>query len=88
MLFPAGAAGATLPPFVKGFVEINSPVELSVTAVYTSQTCYNPLTKQPNPDASGKGIIPIPRFCTNLGELELEVVPQNHFVGDTACRTP
>lgn len=75
-LFPAGTK---LPPFIKGFVEINSPLQLSVTAVYTSQTCRNP---------SSFKIGPVPQFCTNLGELELQVVPQNYFVGDTECVSP
>jgi len=76
-LFPAGTK---LPPFIKGFVEINSPVELSVTAVYTAQTCRDPqlIKKGADPDA----IIPFPGFCRSLGELDLEVVPQNHFAGD------
>jgi hypothetical protein len=30
---------APLPPFIEGFVEIVSPLQLSVTSVYTSQTC-------------------------------------------------
>lgn len=54
---------APLPPFIKGFVEIVSPVELSVVAVYTSRTCLNP-----GNTATGR--------CIKLGELDLEVVPQ------------
>lgn len=42
-LFPVGAA--PLPPFIDGFVEIVSPVQLSVAAVYTTQTCTNPANK-------------------------------------------
>ncbi len=42
-LFPAGTA--PLPPFIDGFVEIVSPVQLSVAAVYTTQTCTNPANK-------------------------------------------
>jgi|SRR5262249_20065515 len=42
-LFPVGAA--PLPPFIDGFVEIVSPLQLSVAAVYTSQTCTNPANK-------------------------------------------
>jgi hypothetical protein len=35
--------GTTVPPpFIEGFAEIVSPVQLSVTAVYTTQTCVNP----------------------------------------------
>jgi hypothetical protein len=34
-----------LPLFIEGFVEIVSPVQLSVAAVYTSQTCINPGAK-------------------------------------------
>ncbi len=36
---------APLPPFIEGFVEIVSPLQLSVTAVYTTQTCTNPANK-------------------------------------------
>jgi hypothetical protein len=36
---------APLPMFIEGFVEIVSPVQLSVAAVYTSQTCINPGAK-------------------------------------------
>jgi len=36
---------APLPPFIEGFVEIVSPFQLSVTAVYTTQTCTNPANK-------------------------------------------
>jgi hypothetical protein len=42
-LFPVGTA--PLPPFIDGFVEIVSPVQLSVAAVYTTQTCTNPANK-------------------------------------------
>jgi hypothetical protein len=38
-MIPPGPA--PLPPFIEGFVEIVSPLGLSVTAVYTSQTCGN-----------------------------------------------
>ena len=41
--FPVGSA--PLPPFIEGFVEIMSPVQLSVAAVYTSQTCINPANR-------------------------------------------
>jgi len=41
--FPVGAV--PLPTFIEGFVEIVSPVQLSVAAVYTSQTCINPTNK-------------------------------------------
>jgi hypothetical protein len=50
-----------VPPFIKGFVEIRSPVELSVVAEYTSQTCLDPS----------------PSNCSKLGELELEVERQS-----------
>ena len=57
-----------LPSFITGFVEIqsvNGP-PLSVTAVYTSQTCiFTPGTPP----------------CSKLGELDLEVVPQQAFAG-------
>jgi hypothetical protein len=52
-----------LPPFIDGFVEIVSPVQLSVTAVYTTQTCITP---------SGTK-------CGSLGDLSLEAVPQTAF---------
>ena len=52
-----------LPAFIKGFVEIISPVELSVVAVYTAQTCRGPVEDP----------------CSVLGELDLEVVPQRSF---------
>ena len=54
----------TLPPFIKGFVEIQSSVQLNVQAVYTSQTCHT------SPSVAG---------CTSLGELALEVVPEPFF---------
>lgn len=60
-LFPVGSA--PLPPFIEGFVEIVSPVQLSVTAVYTTQTCINPLGTK----------------CGSLGDLSIEVVPQSAF---------
>jgi len=34
-----------LPLFIEGFVEIVSPLQLSVAAVYTTQTCTNPANK-------------------------------------------
>jgi hypothetical protein len=54
--------------FITGFVEIQSVsgASLSVTAVYTSQTCI-----------STPGIPP----CTQLGQLNMEVVPQPAFTG-------
>ena len=55
--------GVALPPFIDGFVEIVSPVQLSVAAVYTSQTCINPMGSK----------------CGSLGDLSLEVVPQTAF---------
>jgi hypothetical protein len=60
-LFPSTVP---LPPFIDGFVEIVSPVQLSVTAVYTTQTCNMP--------AGSKG-------CASLGDLSIEVVPQTAF---------
>ncbi len=68
-LFASPGTGATLPPFIKGFVEIVSPVQLSVTAVYTAQTCKNP---------KAAGITSL-GTCSQLGELDLEVVPQSPF---------
>jgi hypothetical protein len=70
-LFVPAGTNATLPPFIKGFVEIVSPVQLSVTAVYTAQTCKNPK----NPKLST-----LIGNCSQLGELDLEVVPQSPFV--------
>lgn len=60
-LFPAGVA---LPPFIEGFVEIQSRTQLSVTGVYTTQTCNT------SPTAGG---------CTSLGQLGIEVVPESFF---------
>jgi hypothetical protein len=65
------APPVALPPFIKGFVEIVSPVQLSVTAVYTAQTCKNPKTQKVSTQIGN---------CSQLGELALEVVPQNPFV--------
>jgi hypothetical protein len=59
-LFPSTVA---LPPFIDGFVEIGSPVQLSVTAVYTSQTCITPAGTK----------------CGSLGDLSTEMVPQTAF---------
>ncbi len=59
--FPAGAG---LPPFIEGFVEIQSRNQLSVTGVYTSQTC------NPSPTTGG---------CASLGQLAIEVVPEQSF---------
>lgn len=88
--------GTTLPPFIKGFVEIvvlpNSnlagtpPVNpLSVTGVYTAQGCVgNPLLGKPN---LGN---PIVGECLPRGGVAEEVVPQNSFNGELpaadACR--
>ena len=56
------------PPFITGFVEIVSPnLPLSVTAVYTAQTCLNPS--------------PSTGTCSALGQLRTEVVPQQFFLG-------
>jgi len=62
---PPVPAGTT---FITGFVEIQSVsgAPLSVTAVYTSQTCI-----------STPGTPP----CAKLGELDMEVVPQPAFTG-------
>ncbi len=60
-LFPVGTA--PLPPFIEGFVEIVSPVQLNVTAVYTSQTCNGPTGTK----------------CTSFGDLSIDVVPQTAF---------
>jgi hypothetical protein len=60
----------TSPPkdsFIEGFVEIQSPTPLGVTAVYTSQTCNNP-------GANGSP-------CASFGEVSLEVVPQSFSLG-------
>ena len=57
--------GLTLPGFIKGFVEINSPVELSVIAVYSAQTCH--------PDAA--------KTCATLGELDFELEQYRPFIG-------
>ena len=60
-LFPAG----TLPPFIEGFVEIQSRTQLNVTGVYTSQTCNT------SPTAGG---------CTSFGQLGISVVPESFFI--------
>jgi hypothetical protein len=60
----------TSPPkdaFIEGFVEIQSPTPLGVTAVYTSQTCNNP-------GANGSP-------CSSFGDVSLEVVPQSFSLG-------
>ena len=55
-----------LPRFITGFVEIASlNLPLSVTAVYTAQTCLNPGRLN----------------CSSLGQLRTEVVPQPVFRG-------
>jgi len=74
-LFPAGTA---LAPFIKGFVEIRSPVALSVTAVYTAQACDNGDPRRPcfSPFTSSGG--PISRANT-FRDIALEVVPQTPF---------
>jgi hypothetical protein len=70
-LFPAGSA---LPPFIEGFVEIQSPVQLNVQAVYTSQTCHTSST------AAG---------CTSLGELSIDVVSEpSYFFPRTSTVCP
>ncbi len=69
-LFSSAGSNTVLPPFIKGFVEIVSPVQLSVTGVYTAQTCRNP--KVTATTAFGN--------CSQLGELDLEVVPHSPFV--------
>ncbi|HEV3113385.1 MAG TPA: hypothetical protein VGY99_23105 [Candidatus Binataceae bacterium] len=61
-LFPAGVG---LPPFIEGFVEIQSRSQLNVTAVYTTQTCNT------SPTAGG---------CTSLGQLGISVVPESYFI--------
>lgn len=53
------------PPFIEGFVEFGSTKQLSVAAVYTSQTCLNPA---PNGQ------------CSELGALSLDVEPQQAFL--------
>ena len=57
-------AGLNL-PFIKGFVEIISPVQLSVTGVYTAQAC--------EPGATNG--------CAPNAPVSLEVVPQAPFAG-------
>jgi hypothetical protein len=80
-LFAETPGTAPLPRFIKGFVEINSPVELSVTAVYTAQTCRDPQVIKLASDLPTSAAF-ISKPCRNLGELDLEVVPQRHFAGD------
>lgn len=61
--------GSVLPQFIDGYLDVRSPRALSVTAAYTSQTCRNP----GQVTSTGTG------GCTDLGELALEVVPQQAF---------
>lgn len=49
--------------FFEGFLEIASKVQLSVSAVYTSQGCTDSSTSP----------------CSKLGEVAINVVPQNAF---------
>jgi hypothetical protein len=69
-LFPVGTA---LPSFIEGFVEIQSRTQLSVTGVYSTQTCNT------SPTAGG---------CTSLGTLAISVVPEQFFAAprtSTVC---
>jgi hypothetical protein len=55
-----------LPPFIKGFVEVISPVPLSVTGVYTAQAC----------DVTTPGVT-----CQPSGAVSIDVVPEQAFTG-------
>ena len=59
-------AGVQLPSFIKGFVEVISPLPLSVTGVYTAQGCDVPTAAQ---------------VCAPSGGVSIEVVPQQAFAG-------
>jgi hypothetical protein len=67
-------SGAVLPPFIKGFVEVRSPQQLNVVAVYTAQICHSPGSVGSCQDS--------------LGELSLEVVPQGFLTDAGSCPTP
>ena len=67
-----GTATAPLPPFIKGFVEVVSPLPLSVTGVYTAQGC-TPQTPGAPCEPSGP--------LGPSGPVSIEVVPQTAFVG-------
>ena len=54
------------PQFIKGFVEVISPVPLSVTGVYTAQGCE---------------VTPVANVCSPTGPVSIEVVPQQAFAG-------
>jgi hypothetical protein len=60
------AAGTKLPQFIKGFVEVISPLPLSVTGVYTAQGCdfANPA---------------VPPTCS--GPVSIDVVTEQPFAG-------
>lgn len=58
--------GAQLPPFIKGFVEVISPVQLSVTGVYTAQGC---------------DVATAANVCSASGPVSIEVVPSQAFSG-------
>lgn len=51
-----------LPSFIEGFVEIGSRRQLSVTAVYTSQTCENPSEKCTRLGQLSLEVVPQPFF--------------------------
>jgi hypothetical protein len=58
--------GLQLPPFIKGFVEVISPLQLSVTGVYTAQGC----------DTTDLAV-----GCLPSGAVSIEVVPNQAFGG-------
>jgi hypothetical protein len=59
------ASGTSLPPFIKGFVEIQSSQTLSVTGVYTAEPCV------PSP---------VPGVCAP-GPVSISVTPVTPFAG-------
>jgi hypothetical protein len=88
LLTPSLPKGTTLPPFIKGFVEIgvapepgifipgatSNSLSLSVTAVYTAQGCKSGTHDN--------------KTCDELGGIAEEVVPQNSFNLEAApCST-
>ncbi len=60
------AAGTKLPQFIKGFVEVQSIVPISVTGVYTAQGC---------------DFITNPTAPTCSGAVSVDVVPEQPFAG-------
>jgi len=52
-----------LPPFIKGFVEVISPVTLSVTGVYTAEFCVPSPTQACAPGPVSIDVVPEEPFA-------------------------